>query len=142
MGTGSASGTTAQGAGSQASPSEWPAHFPACCPPVRAQDARGTVYLLVANDPPAPQDFLSAKERGAFKSFEECRRSSLSCGITLDYIIELRDSVSRLGEHHVASATLTAADGKIEQTGAPGHHSLWLRLMALQNAPSVFKVLP
>lgn len=134
LGLGNASGTTAPGA------SQWPSHFPACCPPADADDLGGPVFLLVATDPPTAPDLESAKERDTFKGKDECRRASLSCGVTLEYITELRDNSPRLKYHLIASARLTAADGKIKQVGSPGHHSMWLRRASLQNGTTLFQV--
>lgn len=134
LGSSNASGTSASGV------SLWPSHFPACCPPTDAHDLGGTVFLLVATDPPTALDFECAKERGTFKGKDECRRASLSCGVTLEYITELRDSSPRLKCHLIASAKLSASDGKIKQVGSPGHHSMWLRQASLQTGTALFQV--
>ena len=52
----------------------------------------------------------------------------------------LRANSKRLRNHLVAKAELKAEHGKIKQTGAPGHYSLWLRAAHLAVGPLLFKV--
>lgn len=119
----------------------WPAHFPPCCPPADASDLQGEVYRLVATDPPGPADMLSAQEKGAFRGKNECQRASLSCSLTVEQLTEVRDNVPNLRDRMIAVASLSAADGKIKQTGRFGHYSMWLCASTLQNAASLFRVI-
>ncbi len=119
---------------------EWPPHFPDGCPPVTAFDLSEVVLYLVKSDPPVAEDFLSAAERGAFADALPCERAALSCGLTLQYIEQLRKAVPRLRLMRIASAALQAQQGKIGQTGKPGHYSMWLRSSALRTAPTLFRV--
>ena len=123
-------------------PPEWPQHFPANCPPEDALDLTGTVWYLVAHDPPKPEDFRSATERNAFVGKPECERASLSCGRTHEYIASLRNAIPRLRTMHVACAESNSNHGKIKATGKPGHHSMWLTAAALRDAPTRFRVVP
>lgn len=119
---------------------EWPDHFPPDCPPQDAGDVDRAVFYLIAHDPPQASDFLSALERGAFKGNPICGRAGLSCGVERNYVESLRNDVPRLRPMHVAVATLKPEQGKLKQTGKPGHHSLWLRREALAAAPTLFRV--
>lgn len=47
-------------------PKEWPDHFPPGCPPADAHDLSGIVYMLVATDPPTPEDMECAIDRKSF----------------------------------------------------------------------------
>lgn len=120
----------------------WPHHFPANCPPTDARDLSDTTYYLVENNPPVAADFRSALEKGWFKTQPQCERASLSCGLSEPYILQLRKAIPRLSNHLVSTSTLTKDDGKIKQTGKPGHHSMWLCDLVLNNAPKLFKVVP
>ncbi len=58
-----------------------------------------------------------------------------------EHLIELRQSVTRLKSHLVASSTFQPRHGKIKRTGKrPGHHSTWLRRATLEIAHTLFKV--
>lgn len=120
---------------------EWPAHFPADCPPAASSPLDGRVFYLVGSSPPVAEDFESALERDAFRDEPACQRAALSCGLTLEYVLALR-KFPRLKKHHVASATLRPEQGRIQATRGRGHHSMWLRADALRAAPSLFEVLP
>lgn len=118
----------------------WPAHFPSCCPPTDARDLQGKVYRLVATDPPTAADMLSALERGAFPKKDQCQRAALSCALTVEDLAAIRNNVPKLRDQMIAFASLSAADGKIKQTGRPGHYSMWLCASTLQNSANLFKV--
>lgn len=118
----------------------WPTHFPSHCPPSDAADLSHTVLYLVTSDPPTADDFVSALERNWFVGKPDCERASLSCGITLEYIQQLRESVPRLRQMLIVESQLDASHGKIKPTGKPGHHSMWLLAVALQRAPTLFRV--
>jgi len=119
---------------------EWPAHFPPQCPPADAADLSNTVFYLVEHNPPTAEDFRSARERDTFIGKPECERASLSCGLTREYILRLKDSIPRLKSMLVATSDLKAEHGKIKPTGRPGHHSMWLCAVALASAPTLFQV--
>lgn len=121
---------------------EWPAHFPPGCPPQDAANLGGVVYLLVAADPPAVADMECAIDRGTHIDKPECLRASLSCARGSDHLQELRGRIKRLRNHRVASAQVQADHGKIKQTGAPGHYSMWLRAKYLKIGHTLFRVLP
>lgn len=121
---------------------EWPSHFPADCPPQDAVDLSGSVYLLVATNPPTATDMECAIDRGSFLNSPQCQRASLSCARTPEHLYELRRGVKRLRNHLVAGGQFQSAHGKIKQTGAPGHYSMWLRAKYLQMGHTLFKVIP
>jgi hypothetical protein len=89
------------------------------------------VYQFIETDPPTIQDIQSAAEKGRFKGKCECLRSSLSCYKNIDFIREIHNSGGRFGSFHIAGCHLDAEMGRIEQTGNPAHHSLWLKKAAL-----------
>lgn len=51
-----------------------------------------------------------------------------------------RKRIPMLNEYSVAFAALEAHHGRIKRTGPARHHTLWLRLTALELAPSLFAV--
>ena len=118
----------------------WPAHFPAECPPKDAVDLSHDLFYLVGTNPATAEDFHCALQKGTFIGRPPCLRSSLSCGLTLDYITRLK-TIPTLRNKLIAMASLVSDDGKIRQTGKPGHHSMWLVQSSLANAPSTFEVI-
>ena len=98
------------------------------------------MLYLVKNNPPTSADFLSASQRGTFVGKPECLRASLSCGLTRSYIRQLQANIPNLRSMHVAESVLHSEHGKIQQTGKPGHYSMWLRRVALAKAPTLFRV--
>lgn len=119
---------------------EWPAHFPPACPPRDAEDLRGTVYMLVATDPPTPTDMECAIDRRTFIGKPECARASLSCARDPEHLADLRRNSKRMRNFLIASAAFSAEHGKIMQTGGPEHYSMWLRRHALSVAHTMFTV--
>ena len=120
---------------------EWPSHVPVGCPPPDAADLSGTVFMLVATDPPTPRDMVCAMERHSFRNKPPCLRAALSCARDAEHLRELRQGVPRLAKHLVARAALTTEHGKIKQTGRQGHYSMWLRARYLGTVHSLFEVL-
>lgn len=119
--------------------SEWPEHFPACCPPDVAPDVSGEVFRLVMADPPSETDTKSYLELGKGGKGRECLRAGLSCAKTREHLEELR-ALPTLKGCKIAAATLTPDHGKMMQTGAAGHHTLWLRASVLPEARAMFRV--
>lgn len=122
------------------SEAEWPAHFPPCCPPSDAQALSGVVYMLVGSSPPTPKDMECAMDRGSFRGKPECLRASLSCARDPEHLRQLRANAPRLAKHLVAAAKLRAEHGKIKQTGAAAHYSMWLRAKYLSIGHAQFAV--
>lgn len=121
-------------------PKEWPDHFPPGCPPADAHDLSGIVYMLVATDPPTAEDMECAIDRKSFIGKPECLRASLSCARDAEHLVSARANSKRLRNHMVAKAELKAEHGKIKQTGAPEHYSMWLRAAHLAVGHLLFKV--
>jgi hypothetical protein len=130
--------STVEAAGSN----EWPAHFPTGCPPKDADELSGTVYLLVATDPPTPQDMECAIDRNSFVGHSQCERASLSCARDTEQLHSLRKNVKRLRRYLIAKGLLKSEHGMIKQTGSAGHYSMWLRTNALIVGHTLFKVQP
>jgi len=105
---------------------EWPANYPPSCPPEDAAPTGGDVYRFVGNDPPKPDDMRSWLELGLGKG-RDCQRAALSCSLTREHLEEVRRAVPTRRSDRIARATLSVEHGKLAQTGALGHHSLWLR---------------
>lgn len=111
----------------------WPPHFPKGCPRADARPVDEEVFRF---DDGTGTDWLSYLERGKARG---CRAASLSCFVSLEEIQEVQAVQERLALSTVVSARLRPADGVIKQTGAPAHHSLWLRRAAHQAAAETFK---
>ncbi len=119
---------------------EWPEHFPRGCPPTDALDLEHRVYYLVATSVPTAKDMECAIERNTHVGRPECLRASLSCGLDAAHVEEMR-KYPRLKRHLLAYADLKPEHGKIKQTGAPGHHSMWLRAVVLPTAHTLSSAL-
>lgn len=126
----------------ESSPSlpEWPSHFPTNCPPADALDLNGTVFLLIATDPPTDEDMKCAIDRGTHRNKPECLRAALSCAVESDHLEEVRQASPRLKHHKLACASLKPHHGKIKQTGSPGHHSMWMRAQHLAIGYQLFSL--
>lgn len=122
-------------------PPEWPAHFPQACPPANAADLNRVLFLLVASNPPTMEDAKCAMDRKSHQNKPPCQRAALSCWESAEKTEELRDSVPRMRDFLVASAKLEPQHGKTQQTGRPGHYSVWLRSTFLALVPELFVVL-
>jgi hypothetical protein len=119
---------------------EWPVHFPPGCPPPDADDLSGRIYRLVKSNPPTVKDSKSHLELGASPSQPACRRAGLSCARDRSHLEALRRAVPHRRKNHIAFADLEADDGKVAQTGPPGHHTMWLRARPLAKLHSLLKV--
>lgn len=122
--------------------SPWPSHVPHQCPPSDAIPPDGEVFRLVEAIPATAEDMKCAMEQGTFPRKDSCLRAALSCSRTPDYLEDLRASVPRLKAHLIAVATLDHTHGLIKQTGAEGHHSLWLFAGVLPTAHQLFGAHP
>lgn len=59
-------------------------HLPVNCPPGDAQEASGNVYMLVSENPPKPEDFLSKREKHRDKPpFEPNEKECRACGLSV-----------------------------------------------------------
>ena len=121
---------------------EWPAHFPADCPPQDADALSGMVYMLVATDPPTARDMECAMDRGSYKNDSPCLRAALSCARSRNHLEELRERFPRLRKHAIGAAPLAPEHGKIKQTRGHGHYSMWLRAKHLRVGHTLFQVDP
>lgn len=72
----------------------FPTDWPNDCPPLNADDAAGTVFRIVKNDPPLVVDFATHHETGRLKNAPACLR----CGLSV--FRELSDAV-----HHGVDRT-------------------------------------
>lgn len=121
---------------------DWPKHVPAHCPPPDAVPPSGFVYRLVETIPATAEDMKSAYENGSFPRKDPCLRAALSCSCSPEYLEDLRRSVPRLKQRRVAVASLDHTHGVMKQTGAVGHHSLWLFGTVLPGAHLLFGAFP
>lgn len=119
--------------------SEWPKHFPATCPPADADAVTGPVFRLVKSDPPSTDDMKSYLELGRAGPGRECQRAGLSCATNQQHLEELT-KLPRFRGQKVAVATFLPEHGKLKQTGAAGHYTLWLRARVLHEASNLFRV--
>lgn len=125
-------------AAKQALEPEWPLHFPPNCPPKSARPVKGRVYRRIGH---GAIDWQSARERGVYKEVNEPQRASLSCFLDLAALRETLDVHEEWTARQIVFADLKPAHGAIKKTGKH-HHSLWLRRVALAQAPSLFQPVP
>src|SRR4051812_17760725 len=114
----------------QSNAPRFPDWFVPGCPPGDAADADGSIYRFVAANPAGPEEFRSYFETGERPNGSPCQR----CGLS---VFRRLEDVRRLLHHlwksypnknygpHVVKRELSAADGRMKQTGNPGHHSWW-----------------
>ncbi len=118
---------------------QWPTHFPPCCPPGDAEDLNGDLFYL-AHEPPEDEDYCSAKELGSHPKGDVCERASLSCWITAS----IPEAITNMPRHRgkaVLRATFHASDGKFKPTGknaALGHRSTWFCAATHRQLPQRF----
>jgi len=122
--------------------SEWPSFYPDDCPPADAEDSQGVVFHLVSGDPMPPSDLKdTAFHRDAFPEEDDCLRVALSCYRREEELRQIRSSVPRLSDRKIARADLQPDYGKLLQTRAPSHHSLWIRNQYYADANEWFEVM-
>ena len=105
----------------------FPPTFPAGCPPADAGPAGGTVFRIVADDPPVNDDFLSAAELGRqpppkLTRAQACRRHALSVYRSID---DARHHVSVFPGtgRFIAAGVLVPDCGMTKDTPNPTHPS-------------------
>lgn len=103
----------------------FPANWPENCPPLDAEDARGTVYRLVKSDPPIADDFRSHAELGKMPKAPPCLRHGLSTFRRHEEASHQRDLFPALGDK-IAMAELKPEHGKTKLTqGKQPTHTTW-----------------
>ncbi len=126
--------------------SEWPSHFPPCCPPPDAAPTDGTLYML-AHVPPTTDDLKSALENKLHVQSDSCERASLSCWVeatTHDDLTRVLDDILKLPRHRgktILRCSFAPTDGVLKPTGKNarlGHRSTWFRASTLGQLASRF----
>lgn len=115
--------------------SNWPADFPADCPPAAALAADGVFYRVVKCDPPALCDFVSQYHQNRKLADRNIRQGIVSQCHTmgLSVFANESDAVARARRYPqigrlIARLTLAPDSGKIQPTPRHGdsHHTWWL----------------
>lgn len=116
---------------------QFPDYFPDNCPPDTAQPATGTVYYLVKNDPPTPDDFLSKRQKNPNLRFRPDEKECQACGISvyteIEDLLNVRQRYPDMGNMKPAVGNLTPNLGVLQPTPSkksPSHHTLWLAIDA------------
>ncbi len=103
----------------------FPANWPADCPPADAVDAHGDVFRIVKHEPPKAEDLATHMETGRLPKAPACLRCGLSVFIEIRDAIHQRQLLPKLGSF-VAKATLAAQHGKTRLTeGRQPSHTTW-----------------
>ena len=123
-------------------PCEYPLdRWPQPCPPVDAEPASVTVFLISKNDPPTESDFLTHEERNVplRAGASACQRCGLSVSRTLADALHIRSLFRRMGNYFVAGE-LRAEYGCVKMTPGPSPgHSTWWPCMGINRA-DIFKI--
>ncbi|MBI4569901.1 MAG: hypothetical protein HY719_16030 [Planctomycetes bacterium] len=103
--------------------------LPEGCPPVESEEIASPreVFRLARTNPPTDDDFRSQraeKPRARF-NVDECRARGLSVHADIADSRHLRKLPSLRDRPHVCRVRLNAGAGRIQQTGAPSHHTWW-----------------
>ncbi|RUT06554.1 hypothetical protein DSM106972_028110 [Dulcicalothrix desertica PCC 7102] len=109
-------------------------HLPHDCPPEDAKEASGNVYMLVNDNTPKPEDFLSKREKHQDKPpFEpnevECRACGLSVYTEISDLLNTRSRHRGFRKMKPALGKLTSEHGVIKHTpshDSPTHHTWWI----------------
>jgi hypothetical protein len=115
-------------------PREWPSHFPEGCPYSDALDARGEMFRFV------PPDGDRWTPTPGYFNRPPCVRAALSCYPTRESLEAMGRIVPRFRGASIMRAILEPRHGKVQQTGRPPHHSVWLRAAVLAKADDLFTV--
>lgn len=110
--------------------------YPANCPPPEAEDANGTVYRLVHQQPPDPTDFRTHAELKLAPRADPCERCGLSVyARETDAVAKYLEVVGRFGKEGtkigrlVAQLVLNPSHGRIlatpNQRTHDSHHTWW-----------------
>jgi hypothetical protein len=108
----------------------FPGWFVPDCPPPDADEASGTIYRFVAENPTNPEEFRSYHETGERPNAPACQRCGLSVFRKVEDIRGLllhlwKTYPRRSYGPHVVKRDLTPADGVTKATGRPGHQTWW-----------------
>jgi len=104
----------------------FPAHYPALCPPASALEASGEIYRFVVNDPPQPGDFLSYHLLGKkCDKGKHCEACGLSVLLSESAVKQYRQMIPYFRKRRVAKGSVAPDWGKIAQTGSIPHHTWW-----------------
>jgi hypothetical protein len=100
------------------------------CPPEDAVEKDCSLFRLVKNNPPRPEDFASHFSLNLAPKADPCIRRSLSVYPTLNESIEKSHELKerfpdRDYGSHVAECEITVNHGSIKQTGADAKHLSW-----------------
>ena len=103
--------------------------LPEACPPDEAEEIRTRVevFRLVRNAPPSDEDFRSQREEKPDRVFHrvtECQARGLSVHTDRgdsERALKLPNLRGRL----ICRLQLDAGAGRMQQTGAPSHHTWW-----------------
>lgn len=115
-------------------PDDWPKD----CPPVDAEDAAGTVFRIVAHNPPTDDDLKSYQELGILVG-PECQRHGVSTYNTIEGALRKQKLYPRFGQH-IAEGALVASLGKLSllRNRKTQHLTWWPSTTA--NRKAAFKV--
>lgn len=119
---------------------EWPAHYPAQCPPSDAEQAIGTYFRFVDSAPPSGEDTMSHVElRNAGLRFknrdfgaDECNASGFSVFDDQSAAEKTRSSVGPLRKKRIAKVDVSGS-GVLKQTGSKKSHHTWWRPISDSN---------
>ena len=75
----------------------FPSDWPSCCPPADAEPAAGTLYRILAHQPPSEDDFRSHRELGKLPHAEPCQRCGMSVFRERTHAIHQQRLFPRLG---------------------------------------------
>jgi hypothetical protein len=115
----------------------WPEHFPPNgCPPKASRPANDTVYRLSNSG----EDWKSALELNRFKKVPDAYRAGLSSYTDIEELRQIQNIHEKWANHDVVGADLRPNNGRIEQTGRPSHHTIWLTREALAERATLFEV--
>lgn len=114
---------------------DWPADFPAGCPPEETPNADGTYYRIAKNNPPKPRDFESlyhkdktrAKNQIRGGKTTKCDTLGLSVYTDMEDAIQCAKRYPNLGRV-IVRLTLIKSPAKAALTKGlfDSHHTLWI----------------
>lgn len=102
----------------------FPQGWPDGCPPADAEDANGTVYRIVKNNPADEEDFKTHHEAGTQPNAPACLRCGVSVWGDKQAALHMHSLYPKMGDY-VAWGMLQPDHGLMKLTGSKPTHTTW-----------------
>ena len=101
-------------------------NYPDNCPPEDSNCFDGYIYIFVKHNPPSFDDFKTSYEKGRYESEDICKRHSISCGKSIEYLNSMEKLFPSRKGWKKAKCKISCEDALLKQTNSNQlHFSCW-----------------